>query len=154
MGSDAVPAPTRSGRNDLIAAVTLVVVCVVTFQLTRLSLDDVPGVTRRPNGSCCETAFVNGNWWQALLVLAIPIWVAARIYWVAGLLALAVPTYATFYIANTTTNRYTNSGWGDGLEIFTYVGSAVQLIAFLVAYGYGLLAYRRRRQRQAVAAAH
>jgi hypothetical protein len=134
--------------------VTLVVVCVVTFQLTRLSLDNVPGVTRRPNGSCCETTFVNGNWWQALLVLAIPIWAAARIYWLAGLLALAVPTYATFYIANTTTNRYTNSGWGDGLEIFTYVGSAVHLIAFLVAYGYGLLAYRRRRQRQAVAAAH
>jgi hypothetical protein len=49
--------------------------------------------------------------------------VAARPYTRAGLLALAVPTCATFYIANETTNRYTNSGWGDGLEIFNYVGS-------------------------------
>jgi hypothetical protein len=138
----------------LTAVLTLVVVCVAAFLLTRLSLDNVPGVTRRPNGSCCNTDFVNGNWWRAFLVLAIPIWVAARTYWWAGLLTLAVPTYATFYIANTTTNRYTDSGWGDGLEIFTYVGSVVHLIAFLVAYGYGSLAYRRRRQRQALAAAH
>jgi hypothetical protein len=134
------------------AVLTLVVVCVATFLLTRLSLDNVPGVTRRPNGSCCNTAFVNGNWWQALLVMAVPIWVAARTHWWAGLLALAVPTYATFYIANTTINRYTDSGWGDGLEIFSYVGSVVHLIAFLVAYGYGSLVNRRRRQRQAVAA--
>jgi hypothetical protein len=136
------------------AALTLVFVCVVTFLLTRLSLDNVPGVTRRPNGSCCSTTFVNGGWWQAFIVLVIPIWVAARPYSWAGLLALAVPTCATFYIANETTNRYINSGWGDGLRIFNYVGSTVHLVAFLAACGYGSLAYRRRRRRQTVAAAH
>jgi hypothetical protein len=128
----------------------LVVVCVVTFALTRLSLDNVPGATRRPNGSCCDTNFVNTGWWLMLAVVAIPIaWVTRLSLW-GALIAVAIPTYATFYIATTTIQRYEDSGWGDGLEIFSYLGSLMHVAIYLIAAAAGLFLWRRRRRRPTV----
>jgi hypothetical protein len=129
-----------------VPVVGLLVICVVTFVLTWLSLDNVTGATRRPNGGCCDTSFVNSGWWLALAVAAVPIawvWMHSRL---AGLLAVVIPTYATFYIASTTIQRYQDSGWGDGLEVLSYVGSIMHLMLFLVAATVGYFVWRRRRR--------
>lgn len=136
-----------SKRDWIEVGVGLLVICVVTYVFTRLSLDNVPGATRRRNGSCCNTHFVNGGWWLMLGVLAIPIcWVSRLSRW-AGLVALAVPTYATFHIAGVTVHRYQVTGWGDGLEGLSYIGSTMQLLLFLVADVIGLFLWRRRTGR-------
>jgi nicotinamide riboside transporter PnuC len=83
-----------------------------------------------------------------LAVVAIPIaWVTRLSLW-AALIALAVPTYATFYIAATTIHRYQNSQWADGLEVLSYIGSLLHLVIFLVAAAVGVFLWRRRRRRQ------
>lgn len=142
-------------RGSLVViGVGLLLVCAVTYVLTRLSLDNVAGVTRRRDGSCCNTSFVNSNWWAALAVLAVPIgWLAWKSWWV-GLVALAIPTYASFHIAAVTIHRYQVTGWGDGLEVLSYIGTGMHLIIFAVAEGLGIYVAargRRRRLRKRVA---
>jgi hypothetical protein len=144
-------AVTALAKRDWIAVgVGLLVIAVVTYALTRLSLDNVPGATRRPNGSCCDTNFVNTGWWLTLGVLAIPIgWTGRYSLW-AALAALAIPTYATFYIATTTIHRYQDSGWGDGLEVLSYIGSSLHLLLYLLAAAVGAVLWRRRRRQRPV----
>jgi hypothetical protein len=137
-----------SRRNWISVGVGLLVICIVTYALTRLSLDNVAGATRRPNGSCCDTNFVNSGWWLMLAVVALPIAWVTRLSLPAALIALAIPTYATFYIAATTIHRYQQSGWADGLEVLSYIGSLLHLVVYLVAAAVGLFLWRRRRRRQ------
>jgi cobalamin synthase len=136
-------------QNWLYAGLALLVICAVSYVFTWLSLDSVSGVTRRRDGSCCKTEFVNGDWWMWLFALALPVGAVAR--WVpwAGIVAVAVPTYASFYIANTTANRYVESAWGDGLESLGYVGSFVHGLIFAYAAVIGTRLWRRRRSRAA-----
>lgn len=153
MGS-AVTVKDPPRRSLVVIGVGLLLVLAVTYLLTRLSLDNVAGATRRRNGSCCNTSFVNDNWWAALAVLAVPIcWLAWKSWW-AGLVALAIPTYASFHIATVTIHRYLVTGWGDGLEVLSYIGTGMHLVIFSVAEGLGVLvaARRRRRRRRELAA--
>lgn len=127
----------------------LIVLCVLTYVLTRLSLDNVPGVTERTTGPlrdrCCDTTFVNNGWWYAMVALCAPIWWLTRtVAWVAAL-AVVVPTYATFHVANTVVDRYAQSGWGDGLEALSYVISLVHAAVFLSVAASGILWWRHRR---------
>lgn len=124
----------------------LVVICVVTYACTRLSLDHVPGATKRANGSCCNTNFVNGGWWLTLAVVVIPIVWVAMFSRLAALVAVAVPTYATFHIASTTIHRYQVTGWGDGLEGLSYIASLIHLLMFMFAAAIGYFFWRRRRR--------
>ena len=131
------------------AGVGLVVVCVLTYALTRLSLDNVPGVTERTTGPvgerCCDTTFVNDGWWYAMLMLCVPIWWLTRtVEWVAALAAV-VPTYATFHVANTVVDRYARSGSSDGLEVFSYAISFGHAVFFVSVAASGIL--RRRHPR-------
>ncbi len=133
-------------RDWVQVGVALLIICLATYAFTRLSLDNVPGATKRPNGTCCDTEFVNGRWWLGMAVLAIPIWWVTRLSLWAALPALALPTYATFHIASTTIQRYHDTGWDDGLEIFSYVGSILHLAVFLIAAGVGAYSWRRRHR--------
>lgn len=142
------PATAPLQRRWIEAGIGLLVICVVTYVMTGLSLDNVPGVTKRRNGTCCHTEFVNDTWWLALAVVAVPIWWVTRSALWAGFVAVAVPTYATFYIASTTIDRYLDSGWGDGLEVLAYVGSVMHLCLFLVAATIGVWSWRRRRRQR------
>lgn len=140
--------PTTSTRQrDMIHVVVgLLVICLATYAFTHLSLDNVPGPTKRPNGDCCDTQFVNDRWWMAMVVIAIPIWWVTRSSLWAALPALAIPVYATFHIASTTVQRYHDTGWGDGLEVFSYVGSFFHLAIFLTAAAVGVYSWRRRHR--------
>ena len=144
--------PDRRIRQDwLSAAAGLVGVCVLTYVLTRLSLDNVAGVIERTTGPvgdrCCDTSFVNSGWWYAMVVLCAPIWWLSRARWWMALLAAVVPTYATFHVAHTVVDRYARTGWGDGLEVFSYVISAVHAACFVAAAAIGILWYRMQRRR-------
>lgn len=114
-----------------VAAVCLAALLVV------LSLADVPGATRRANGSCCRTEFVNGPWWTACFALVVPIVLAARGSKLAGLAAALAGAAAVFFIADTVVNRYVESGWGDGLESLGYVYAMVQSVVFFLAVPLG-----------------
>jgi len=132
-------------RQDWVrAAIGLVVICGLTYLFTRLSLDNVSGATRRRNGTCCNTEFVHGEWWLPMIGLVVPIWWVTRMMVWASIPAFAMPTYATFYVADTTVNRYVESGWGDGLESLAYVGSVIHGLLFAVAAAIGVLSWRRR----------
>ncbi len=149
MSTRATPETTSADPAPWVrASLGLVVVCVLTYALTRLSLDHPPGVTRRPNGGCCDTEFVNNDWWTSLAVLAVPIWWVARCLPWAAIPAFVVPTYASFHIASTVVHRYQVSGWGDGLEVFAYVGGIAHGIVFACAAAIGIFSWRRRRRRR------
>lgn len=78
--------------------------------------------------------------------LSIPIWWLTRTTgtWV-GVLAVLVPTYATFHIASTVVDRYAQLGWSDGLEYFAYVISVGHTLVYAVAAAIGTLHWRRGR---------
>lgn len=139
--------PTNQ-RDWLWAAIGFVVICGFTYLFTRLSLDNVPGITRRRNGDCCNTEFVNNGWWMAMGGLIVPIWWVTRCQVWAAIPAVAVPTYASFYIASTTIDRYVESGWGDGLESLAYVGSIGHGLLFSIAAAIGFFSWRRRHPRE------
>ncbi len=143
------PSESMVKRDWTMAGVGLVVVSVVSYAAVRLSLDDVAGATRRPNGSCCDTEFVHGWVWPWMLAIALPIFVIARWQPVLGLLAAAIASYASFHIVSVGIDRYLDSGWGDGLEILGYIGSAVHAFAFALAAGLGYVWWRRRRSKHA-----
>lgn len=141
------PAPPKDQRDWLHAAIGLVILCVAAYLLTRLSLDNVAGVTRRRNGDCCDTEFANGEWWMPMFALALPIWWVTRSVPWAAIPATAIATYASFHIADTTVNRYVDSGWGDGLESLAYVGTAVHGLVFGLAALIGVVSWRHRQRR-------
>lgn len=133
-------------RGDWVkVGVGLLVICVGSYVLTRLSLDAVPGVIRHGR-RCCSTDFVNEGPWLWLGVMVVAIWWVTRYSLPAALLAVAVPTYATFHIATTIVQRYDDTGSGDGLEVLSYVVSIVHLLLFAAAAGVGVLAWRRRQR--------
>lgn len=134
-------------RDWLYAGIGLVVICVAAYAFTRLSLDNVNGVTRRRNGDCCNTEFVNNQWWLPMFALALPIWWVTRSVVWAAIPAIAVPTFASFHVADTTVNRYVQSGWGDGLESLAYVGTIVHGFLFVLAAVIGIFSWRRRQRR-------
>ncbi len=141
-------AASRSAERQswLRAGIGLAVICVLSYLLTRLSLDSVPGVTRRANGDCCNTEFVNNGWWLAMVGLGVPVWWVTRtLPWLA-IPAVVIPTYATFHVASTVIDRYLDSGWGDGLEVLSYVVSLGHALVFLVAAAIGIFSWRRRRR--------
>lgn len=141
------PPDSTVKRSRTEACLGLVVVSVLSYVAVRLSLDDVAGATRRPNGSCCDTEFVNGWVWPWVLVIALPIlWVAGR-QPVLGLLAAAIASYASFHIVSVGIDRYLESGWGDGLESLGYIGSAAHAIVFALAAGLGYVWWRHRRSK-------
>ena len=119
----------------LLATAASVAVAVV-------ALDLASGVTR-PRGRCCRTEFIDtrtlGRLWLLYPLLAL----AAAWSWRLALLgvpALALPQWLAM---NEVMDRYTDSGWGDGLEVLGYlfpiqvavIGALSVLLGNLVAQG-------------------
>lgn len=87
---------------------------------------------------------MNFNWWWAAYLLAVPVFLAARRYprlaVVAALIA-SVPQWATAQIYFV---RFSESGWGDGLESFAYLYAVLMTLLFAGAATWGALIGRRR----------
>lgn len=125
------------------------VVVVLDVLFTWLSLANVSGATRRADGTCCNTEYEHGWWSLAPTLLVIPIYFVAKASWRLVLVAVALSTASVSYIAYTGVTRIEDAGWGDGLELLSYVEAAFQAVLFVVAglAGYGASRARRRRGR-------
>lgn len=127
------------------------VAVVLAVLFASLSLADVSGATRRADGTCCDTEYEHGWWSLAPTLLVIPIYLVARSSWRLTLLAVVISATSVSYIAYTGVTRIEDAGWGDGLEVLSYVEAALQTVLFVVAGLAGYAASRARRRGKVLA---
>ncbi len=90
---------------------------------------------------------MNFGWWWAAYLLAVPVFLASRRYprlAVVAVLIASVPQWATAHIYFV---RFSDSGWGDGLESFAYVYAVSMTLLFAGAATLGAVTGHRRQLR-------
>lgn len=106
----------------------------------------------RPQGRCCQTEFIDektlGFLWLLFPVLALAAVWSLRLG-LLGVLGIAVPQWLAM---GEVMDRYAESGWGSGLEVFGYLLPILTALIGAVAVLVGALvggALRRRQNRDA-----
>ncbi len=136
--------PARSGARLGAGLGWVVVALAGSVVIGLVGLTAARGVTRIGRSSY-ETEFIHPATSAALLLLVLPAllagWSAGRLV-VPAVLAGAVPQW---FVAAEVVDRYRESGWGDGLEVFAYLTPVWVGMLCTVAATLGWLLGRNRR---------
>ncbi len=147
MTSPALPDQGVAGRPGVLRPLLyLLGVAVPTATITAVTLA-TPGRIIRLTQTQYDTskAFINHTWWGLALLLAVPVLLVARAHPRLATVAVLIAAVPQFVVAHVYIVRVDEAGWGDGLEVFAYVESAVMTCVFVVTAMLGA-AMRRRRQ--------
>jgi len=133
-------------RSGLAAGLSWVAVTLVgSVVIGLVGLAAARGVTRIGRSSY-ETEFIHPTTSAVLLLLVLPAllagWSTGRLV-VPAVLAAAVPQW---FVAGEVVERYQESGWGDGLEVFAYLTPVWVGLLCALAASLGWLVGRNRRE--------
>lgn len=131
-------------RSALVAAAAV----VVAWAGTAWALDAASGATRigGPDSTSYETEFIADPHYS-LTALAVLLLVATAAWWrwlPAGL-GLAGSVAALWWGGMVTVNRYGESGWSDGLEVFVFLNPIGTAVLGLILIPLSRLAAKGRR---------
>jgi hypothetical protein len=137
-------------RENLAPLLLVLLATAASVAIALAALDLAAGVTR-PRGRCCQTEFIDEKTLDFLWLLFPVLALAAVWSWrlaLLGVLGIAVPQWLAM---GEVMDRYAESGWGSGLEVFGYlvpiqtafIGAVSVLVGALVGRG-----VRRRRNRE------
>ena len=133
-------------RRHLAALAVALSAVALTAAVVLLALDRASGVTLRSPGDCCDTEFIDGPTlqlgWLALPLLAVAAYLSVR----PAVLGLAGVVLADVLAAAETVDRYADSGWGDGLEVFAFLHPILMAVGGSVAILVGWLVRTSRRR--------
>ncbi len=150
MTSPALPADRDvAGRPGVLRPLLyLLGVAVPTATITAVTLA-TPGRIIRLTQTQYDTskAFINHTWWYLALLLAAPVLLVARAHPRLATVAVLIAAVPQFVVAHVYIVRIDEAGWGDGLEVFAYAGSAVMTCVFVVAATLGAFMRRKRQVR-------
>lgn len=107
-------------RQHLVPLTLVLLATAASVAIALVALDLAAGVTR-PRGRCCETEFIDATTLGLLWLLYPALALAAAWSWrwaLLGVVGIAVPQWLAMSEAM---DRYAESGWNDGLEVFGYL---------------------------------
>lgn len=126
-------------------AITVVTVTLLAhLVLVGLALERAAGaVLVDPATSSYETEFIHAGFWSTAFLLVPLLGVAAVLWWPVAVLGAALTVGIHTVAAAVTVHRYQESGWSDGLEVFSYAwplghaafGGAAVLIGAAITAG-------------------
>lgn len=139
-------------RGHLAPLLLILLAAAASVAIALVALDLAAGVTR-PRGRCCETEFIDASTLRFLWLLHPVLALAAVWSWRLALLGVPGVAVPQWLAMGKVMDRYAESGWGDGLEVFGYlvpiqtafIGAVPVLVGALVDGG-----VRRRRNRDAL----
>jgi hypothetical protein len=118
-------AARRPGVRGVVGAVATAGLAVTVAWLgTALALATAEGVTPVPGGpgETYDTEFIEGGLYVATAVVSVGlVGLAARWSWPTAAVGWAGAVTALWWGGSETVNRYVESGWSDGLEVFVYI---------------------------------
>ncbi len=139
---EVMPSTTNVRRS--VSVLLTLATCAASAVIGLVGLASASGVTRLSRNDY-DTEFLHPSTLMVALGLVVPVFCCAWLWPRAGgaaVLAAVVPQVAT---AHRVVSRYQESGWGDGLEVLSYLLPIIVGVACAIAAlaGWGL----RRHQR-------
>ncbi|HET6153452.1 MAG TPA: hypothetical protein VFE15_10870 [Marmoricola sp.] len=137
-------AEQRSQTPAIWSVIVAVATTAAGFVIAAWSLAAASGVTRLSENDY-STEFIDPGISGLLFLLLVPIAVAAYLHLSGGLIGASGLTIAYVWAMAVCVQRYSESGWGSGLEVLGYVGPCfLGLMAFGIVGLARLAAYRTR----------
>ncbi|MCF0096648.1 hypothetical protein B0E54_05515 [Micromonospora sp. MH99] len=122
-------------------------VFLISTVLVVLALLTATGVTH-VSGSSYKTEFAHPLWWQAGFFLFVPVFLSSYLYPKRAAASVVAALVPQFVLPTVVVYRYVHGGWGDGLEIFSYVPPILMTPQFAAMAAFGAWLGRRRLRTQ------
>ena len=136
----------RLRREHLLPLLLVLLASAASVTIALVALELAAGVTE-PRGRCCEVEFIDPGALRFVWLLYPVLALAAAWSWrvaLVGVVGVAVPQWLAMAEVM---DRYADSGWSDGLEVFGYLVPIQTTLVGAVAVLVGALVARARRRR-------
>lgn len=128
----------RPRREHLAPLMLVLLAAAASVAIALVALERAAGVTRT-RGGCCDAEFIDATTLGVLWLLHPVLALAAAWSWRLALLGVLAVVGPQWLAMGEVMDRYAESGWSDGLEVFGYLVPIQTALVGVVAVMVGAL---------------